>query len=96
MASITRDFDGDEFRFYMDEEGHLWPHAGDVCRKRDVQGARQAVSRLKDSQKLFVYITDVNGWPHHTWFLSPQGLYKLAWTSRKPEAEAFRLGSRCD
>jgi prophage antirepressor-like protein len=51
--------------------------------------ARDAISRLKDSQKITVQSMDSVGRPHKAWYISYQGMYKLAWTSYKPEAEAF-------
>lgn len=60
----------------------------DVCRVLEIKNSRDALTRLN---KKGVAITDTltNGGNQQATFINESNLYKLTFTSRKPEAEAF-------
>ena len=62
--------------------------ASDVCRILDIMNSRDAVARLPDKMK-GVGIADTPGGKQQVTCISEAGLYKLAFTSRKEEAEKF-------
>lgn len=62
--------------------------AADVCRVLDISNSRDAVSRLPEQMK-GVGIADTQGGKQSVTCITEAGLYKLAFTSRKLEAEKF-------
>jgi prophage antirepressor-like protein len=69
--------------------GEPWFVAKDVCEVLEIVNHKDSISRLKESMKSGVAITDPHGRPQVTKVISEAGLYKLIFQSRKPEAEKF-------
>jgi prophage antirepressor-like protein len=69
-------------------DGEIWFVAKDVCDLLEIVNTRDAMSRLPDSMK-GVATTDTLGGPQEMNTITEAGLYKLAFTSRKEQAEAF-------
>jgi hypothetical protein len=70
-------------------DGEPWFVAADVCRVLDIKNARDAVDRLDEDEK-GVANTDTLGGEQAMNVVSEAGVYRLVFTSRKPEAEAFK------
>lgn len=68
--------------------GEPWFVARDVCDILDISNARDAMCRLQDSVKGVATI-DTLGGPQQLWIINEAGVYKLSFSSRKPEAEHF-------
>ena len=87
-------FNGREVRVVRDELGDPWFVAKDVCDVLGIENSRDAVSRLDDDEKADVGITDTSSQKveqrRSVNIVSESGLYALIFTSRKPEAKAFR------
>jgi prophage antirepressor-like protein len=66
-----------------------WFVAKDVATVLGVANSRDAIARLKESEKDDVGISDAIGRTQRTTIISEYALYKLAFRSNKPEAEAF-------
>ena len=67
-----------------------WFVAIDVCRALDIKNSRHAVSRLSKDEKDDVVISDAIGRAQKMTIINEPGLYRLIFTSRKPEAEKFK------
>jgi anti-repressor protein len=77
-----------QVRTVTDEQGEPWFVAKDVCEVLDLGDVSKAVSRLPQSMKGTNSILTPGG--HQDMLIVTEaGLYKLIFTSRKPEAEAF-------
>lgn len=72
----------------VEKDGEVWFVAKDVCDLLEVSNNREAVSRLSNSMK-GVDSIDTLGGHQQMVIINEAGLYKLAFTSRKDEAEAF-------
>jgi len=70
------------------KDGDPWFVAKDVCEILELGNVPMAVGRLSDSMK-GVNSVDTLGGKQDLWCISETGLYKLVFTSRKPEAEKF-------
>ena len=70
-------------------DGTPWFIAADVCAALGIANHRDALARL-DADEKGVGTTDTLGGPQAVAIVSEPGLYGLTWTSRKPEAGAFR------
>jgi prophage antirepressor-like protein len=70
------------------KDGEPWFVAKDVCEILEISNHRDATDRLNHSMK-GVAITDTLGGSQEVNVISEAGLYKLVFTSRKPEAEKF-------
>ncbi len=81
-------------RVHIDGSGEPWWVAKDVCEVLGLENNRQALSRLHSTQKADVIISDTssNGTTQNRAYLTVNepGLYRLIFTSRRPEAEAFQ------
>lgn len=66
-----------------------WFVAADVCAVLDIRNSRDALGRLDDDEK-GVATTDTLGGPQSVSVVNEHGLYALTFTSRKPEAKAFK------
>lgn len=90
MNQLQRIFDyqGTQVRTVV-IDGQIWFVAKDVCEILEISNHRDAMSRLGDSMKDEVGITDAIGRTQQTTVVSEAGVYKLTFTSRKPEAERF-------
>lgn len=80
-------FDNNEVRT-VTINSEIWFIAKDVCEILEINDSSQAVERLSDRQKL-TRIVYGSGQGRKTWLINEAGLYKLVFTSRKPEAEKF-------
>jgi hypothetical protein len=71
-------------------DGEPWWVAKDVCEVLDIANHRDAISKLEDDERRDdVGITDAIGREQRTTVICESGLYKLIFTSRKPEAKEF-------
>lgn len=90
MSSIQRyEFQGTGVRVVI-IDGQPWFVAADVCEVLEIGNSRQALVRLAEDEK-GVTTTDTLGGAQSVSIVSRSGLYRLIFTSRKPEAEAFRM-----
>ena len=71
-------------------DGRPWFVSADICETLGLKNPRDAMLRLGDAEKGKITLT-TNGGPQEVNIVNESGLYWLAFTSRKPEAEAFRL-----
>jgi len=77
-----------EVRVTKDDHGEPWFVAKDVCEILEIGNTSQALSRLNESMK-GITTNDTLGGAQEMITVSEAGLYKLVFTSRKPEAEKF-------
>jgi anti-repressor protein len=70
------------------KNGEPWFVAADVCNVLGVGNSSDAIARLPEQMKGVATI-DTLGGAQQARVVNEAGLYKLAFTSRKPEAEAF-------
>lgn len=70
------------------KDGQPYFVAKDVCDVLEIEKHRDAVSRLNDSQRGSVLV-DTLGGRQEMAAINEAGVYKLVFTSRKPEAERF-------
>ncbi len=82
-------FDGRQVRVRTDEAGSPWFVAKDVCDVLGISKYRDAVAQLDEDERVSK-IVDTPGGPQQMATVSESGLYALIFTSRKPEARAFR------
>ncbi len=73
----------------VERDGEPWFVAADVCAVLDIANARDAVARLDDDEK-GVATTDTLGGAQSVTVINESGVYSLVFTSRKPEAKAFK------
>ena len=88
VVVIPFDFQGKAVRT-ITRGGEVWFVASDACAVLDITNPRDALSRLDEDEK-GVGITDTPGGPQQVNIIGESGLYTLIFTSRKPEAKAFR------
>lgn len=69
-------------------DGEPWFVAKDICEILDIEKYRDAVTRLSENQRGSV-VADTPGGKQEMAAINESGVYKLAFTSRKPEAEKF-------
>jgi len=72
----------------VNRDGEPWFVAKDVCEILDITNYRNAVSRLSNRMK-GVHSVDTLGGTQDMLVVNEAGVYKLVFTSRKPEAERF-------
>ncbi|MGE4536335.1 MAG: BRO family protein [Desulfovibrio sp.] len=82
-------FDGRQVRVILGEQDAPWFVGKDVCEVLGISKYRDAVALL-DSDERVSRIVDTLGGPQQMTTVSESGLYALIFTSRKPEARAFR------
>lgn len=82
------EFQGNRLRVIEHNE-NPWFIGNEACRALGIANSRDAIARLSPHQKDDVGITDAIGRMQKTNIVSEGGLYKLAFQSRKPEAQAF-------
>ena len=73
----------------VSRNGQIWFMAKDVCEVLDLVNVSDAVSRVADTAKCTIDVTDPTGRERPTTFINEVGVYKLAFRSNKPEAERF-------
>jgi hypothetical protein len=83
-------FEGNEIRVETDERGDLWWIAADVCSVLGLENSSRALMRLPESEKGITESNTLRGLQSMLQVNEP-GLYRLIFTSQKPEAEAFKL-----
>lgn len=83
------DFQGHQVRVVTDDHGEPWFFAIDACRVLEIKNTGDAMSRLATDEK-GVGTADTPGGPQQVTTVSEAGLYRLVFTSRRPEAETFR------
>lgn len=66
-----------------------WFVGKDVCRVLDIKNESHALGRLDDDERAEVAISDPSG-TKYAIAISEPGVYRLCFTSRKPEAERFK------
>lgn len=81
-------YEGQQLRTVV-KDGEPWFVASDVCAVLEIANSRDAVARIKESWKDAVGITDTIGRNQTMTVISEPGIWKLAFTSRKAEAEKF-------
>lgn len=71
-------------------DGQPWWVAKDICEVLNIKNHRDATSKLNASMKRDdVGVTDAIGRIQNTTLINESGVYKIAFTSQKPEAERF-------
>ena len=73
----------------LDTNGEFWWVAADVCRILELDDVSKAVSRLDEDEK-GTNIIRTPGGNQSLLCINESGLYSLIFTSRKPEAKAFK------
>lgn len=81
---------GDYLIRYLIRDVEMWCVAKDACAACGIVNTSDAVSRLAEHEKATIALTDSGGRPYKLIIVSETGLYKLIFSSRKPEAEAFK------
>jgi prophage antirepressor-like protein len=82
-------FDGlIDFRFCTDEGGKPWFRAADVCTALGLADHRSSCRRIPAKEKGVLVLPSLGG-EQATLFISEPGLFRLIFTSNKPEAERF-------
>jgi prophage antirepressor-like protein len=70
-------------------DGTKWFYSNDLCGALEIANPRDAISRLEPDEK-GVAITDTRGGPQEVNVVNESGMYALIFSSRKPQAKAFR------
>lgn len=71
------------------QNGEPWFVAADVCAALDIANVSDAVGRLEEYEKLVSLVT-ISGQGRNVLLVNESGIYSLVFTSRKPEAKAFK------
>ena len=88
VAPVPFEFEGKAVRTVL-KDGEIWFVAVDACAVLEHSNSRMAISGLEEDEK-GVSIVYTPGGPQRVNIVSESGLYSLVFTSRKPEAKAFR------
>jgi prophage antirepressor-like protein len=88
IAPVPFEFQGKAVRTIM-KDGGIWFVAMDACAVLEHSNSRMAISGLDDDER-GVSIVYTPGGPQRVNIVNESGLYNLVFTSRKPEAKAFR------
>ncbi len=90
MNAITPFAFEDHLVRVFDVEGEPWFMGIDVCSALEIRNSRDALSRLDSDERNTVVVADgIPGNPERT-IVSEPGVFRLVFTSRKPEAERFK------
>ena len=73
----------------MERQGEPWFVGRDVCDVLEIKNSRDALDRVDDDER-GVANADTLGGVQEVVIVSEPGVYRLVFTSRKPEAEAFK------
>jgi anti-repressor protein len=77
----------------LERDGETWWVAKDVCDILGIENARDAIANFPENERSTVAISDgtspLGGNPNVN-IVNEQGLYRLVFKSRKPEAERFK------
>jgi prophage antirepressor-like protein len=85
---ITFVFEAQQIRFVGTSDRPEWI-AADVCAVLEIKNVADALSRLDEDEK-GVATTDTPGGKQELLTINESGLYSLVFTSRKPQAKAFK------
>jgi len=88
-TSAVVKFMGQEVETVCDDRNEPWFVAADVCTILGLDDTRAALRPLGDDEKLTGLLIR-SGQGREVWLVNEPGLYRLVFTSRKPEAEAFK------
>jgi prophage antirepressor-like protein len=88
VPSITKTFNDHDIRI-VENDGEPWLVAKDVCDALDIGNASMALRRLDDDEKGVNSIETLGG-NQEMQLINEAGVYRLIFTSRKTEAEAFK------
>jgi prophage antirepressor-like protein len=93
----VEEWNGCRVRF-VERDGEWWAAAKDVCATLDIENGAQALQSLPDQFKGICSIYTLSkakdgrgGGRQKVLIVNEFGIYKLIFTSRKPEAEAFQI-----
>ena len=89
VAPVPFDFQGKAVRT-ITNNGQVWFVAADVCAVLEHSNPTKAVERLDDDERALTTIQAHSGNEQTMNVITESGLYSLIFTSRKPEAKAFR------
>ena len=78
-----------ELRTIKDDNGVIWFCAADICRALGLGDVNKSLLRLRNDEKGTNSIRTLGG-PQNMLVVTESGLYRLIFTSRKPEAERFQ------
>jgi prophage antirepressor-like protein len=70
--------------------GVVWFVAADVCRVLSITNVGNALARLDSDERRDIHTADVTGRQQPMAIVSEPGVYRLIFSSRKPEAERFK------
>lgn len=73
----------------VERQGEPWFVGNDVCRAMSLANPRTSLERLDEDEK-GVHTVDTPGGSQTVIIVSEAGVYRLVFTSRKPEAEKFK------
>ncbi|MCP4697819.1 MAG: hypothetical protein GY862_13350, partial [Gammaproteobacteria bacterium] len=91
QATITPfAFDSLALRTLIDKSGNTWFVAKDVCACLELNNVSEAVNRLDEDERGDIITNDVTNRSQKLLTVNESGLYSLIFTSRKPEARAFK------
>ncbi len=82
-------FQGEDVRIYGTPENPLWVTM-DVARILDIKNVLENIRSFDETEKCVLSITDSIGRSQETSLVTEIGLYRLIFTSRKPQAKIFR------
>jgi prophage antirepressor-like protein len=88
IVPVPFDFQGRAVRT-ITKNGEIWFAATDACAVLEIGNVTDVVNRLDDDEKGVDTIETLGG-PQQLNTVTESGLYSLIFTSRKPEAKAFR------
>ena len=78
-----------QVRFIQTDNGEIYFVAADVCKILGIKQATKALKRLKENEKGVTTIHTLGGLQEML-IVNEPGLYRLIFSSRKPEAEKFQ------
>ncbi len=82
-------FQGHDVRSMTDEDGNPWLAAKDVFEALDISwNGKKSLAVIKEAWQLVVKLPTISGFKS-TYFINEAAMYKLAFRSNKPEADAF-------
>lgn len=73
----------------VDEHGDPWFVAKDICECLGLGNTSMALERIPEDEKLTSKIL-MSGQARDMWLVNEPGMYRLIFTSNKPEAKAFQ------
>ena len=77
-----------QFRYMVIDE-EIWFVAVDICKILGIKNVARTLSRLKKNEK-GIHTVNTLGGPQEMLIVNEPGLYRLIFSSRKPEAEKFQ------